>query len=65
MTNVACPLCGKWTKADWPYDSVVRKHLHPIRRYWYWFLTGRNYGAWLEQYWSDFEQLTGRKRDDR
>jgi hypothetical protein len=49
-----CPICGKGGWAKYPYESIVKAHKHPIRRY----LSGHlSYGKWLEQYYKDLEKM--------
>lgn len=54
-----CPICKQGGWAKYPYESIVKAHKHPIRRY----LTGNpSYGKWLEQYFKDLEKIKKGKK---
>lgn len=56
-----CPLCGTTQKVVYPYDDFVDKHKHPIRRYFYWLMTGRRYSVWLKKYYAQVAIAKGKK----
>lgn len=63
-TYCACPVCLKVGYAAYPYAEFVIKHEHPMKRYWYWIRTGRQYSKWLNEYWNDVKKFTGKTKKD-
>lgn len=49
-----CPICGDSEVANYAGVKFVKKHRHPISRY---FTGHASYGKWLKQYYEDLHRL--------